>query len=90
MNWLKAIEVELPPPPRCHHAITYAQYGSDETGWEDKLALQLNIGGKFFCFFLDDYDFEISVERFLSRLAFELEKPESSFQLGIGAGKYIP
>jgi len=41
MLFLKSLEGALPPPEHCHHAITYARYGSDDTGWEDRLALQV-------------------------------------------------
>lgn len=90
MNWLKAIETAIPPPMHCHHAITYAQFGSDDCGWEDKLALQINLDGKFLCFFLEDYDFEMSIERFLPLLTLQIANLDESAQLGIGMGKYIP
>jgi hypothetical protein len=57
IDLLKTLESAVPPPPNCHHAITFARYGSDEAGWVDKLALQVNYCGEFYCYFLDEGDF---------------------------------
>lgn len=38
---LKAIETAFPPPEHCHHALLVTRYGSDETGWEDRLTLAM-------------------------------------------------
>jgi hypothetical protein len=58
IEFLRDLERAVPPLPACHHSITYAQYGSDMAGWEDKLALQVYFEGRFHCFFLDDGDLE--------------------------------
>jgi len=57
MTLLRALETALPPPAGAHHAITAARYGSDETGWEDRLALHLMLDGERVTMFLDDDDF---------------------------------
>jgi len=57
INTLKLLEQSSPPPKNAHHAITYARYGSNEDGWEDRLALQVNVDGTFHCLFLDAEDF---------------------------------
>jgi len=42
IDFLKALEAAVPPPPKCHHTIGYAQYGSDVVdGWKDQLAFTL-------------------------------------------------
>lgn len=56
LTFLRGLEIAVPPPPNCHHALTFARYGSDEVGWVDKLALQINHEGKFYCFFMDEGD----------------------------------
>lgn len=56
IDFLKALEEKFPPPKYCHHVICFARYGSDEDGWEERLALQLNIDHKFQCFFIADRD----------------------------------
>ncbi len=58
LNFLKRLEKEIPPALKCHHAITFARYGSDQTGWTEHLAIQVNDSGKFHTFFLDDGDLE--------------------------------
>jgi hypothetical protein len=59
---LTLLEKIEPPPPGAHHAITCAQYGSDETGWEYRLALNLryakNGTEQTKIFFLEDGDLE--------------------------------
>jgi len=62
MALLRALEVAVPPPTGGHHAITAARYGSDETGWEDHLALHLMTDGARVTLFLDDYDFAAAPE----------------------------
>lgn len=55
MRWL---EDAIPPPSGVHHSLTFIQYGSDETGWDDKLGLHVIAGGKWHTFFLDDGDMD--------------------------------
>jgi len=57
MTLLTSLETALPPPAGAHHAITAARYGSEETGWEDRLALHLMLDGERVTLFLDDDDF---------------------------------
>lgn len=59
IDMLMGLEAAIPPPAGCHHAITYAQYGSEDAGW-DRLALQVNHGSEFHLFYLDDSDFDSS------------------------------
>lgn len=67
---MKALEAEIQPPSRkLHHALMYSRYGSDETGWEDKLALHINLDGKFHVLFLDDDDFEKPIEQLVRDIA---------------------
>ena len=68
LDFLKRLEAAIPPPPRCHHAITYAQFGSEETGWQDKLAIQINVVGKFPCFFIEPEDEGKSVEQLVAEI----------------------
>lgn len=42
-SFLELLEKRLPPPMCCHHSIHFAQYGSDATGWEPRLALSLHL-----------------------------------------------
>ena len=75
---LKLLESKAPPPAKCHHAITYARYGSDESGWDDKLALQVNQGGVFQCLFLDEEDFTKSPSALVAEIVqvlSECQKP---------------
>ena len=56
MEFLKALEAELPPPTGQHHSLTFAQFGSDATGWEDKLCLGFRKSNGSQNYFLDDRD----------------------------------
>lgn len=56
--FLKLLEKVVIPCPRCHHSITYAQYGSDVVGWEDRLVLNIMLRQQFHVLFLDDEDLE--------------------------------
>lgn len=89
LEFMKRLEFLCPPPPRCHHAITFAQYGSDETGWEEKLALQVNIDGTFRCIFLDGTDFNSGATDLANKVAEFVRNPQDSDQLGVSAGRYI-
>jgi hypothetical protein len=68
IDLLKSLESIVAPPPNCHHAITYAKFGSDETEWQDELALQVNKDGEFLCFFLDDEDFAQKPEEVANKI----------------------
>jgi hypothetical protein len=85
------IELErlVPPPPLCHHAITYAQFGSDAKGWEDKLALQVNVGGVFHCLFVEEDDFDKDPARLAFEAAELLKTLSPSAQAGVGPGQYV-
>jgi hypothetical protein len=62
LNFLKRLEEEMPPAPKCHHAITFCRYGSDDEGWSEQLALQINHEGRFYTFFLEEGDLEAPEE----------------------------
>ena len=87
--FLKRLEEEIPPPPFCHHCITYAQYGSDADGWEEQLAVQVNVGGVFHAFFLSEEDMEFSPERIASVLSQLVKNPSPNSQFSIATGQYI-
>ena len=61
IQFLKALERLVPPDGEdAHHAITYVRYGSDEEGWEDRLALRPAIklpGQREAVFYIDAGDF---------------------------------
>lgn len=88
ITFLKRLEELLPPPANCHHVVTFARYGSNESGWTDKLALQLNHGGVFRCFFLDDEDFAASPKVLASSIVAALAETVANEQLGVGPGQY--
>ena len=89
IDMLKRLEFLVPPPAHCHHAITYAQFGSDKTEWQDRLAVQVNVDGKFLCFFLDDEDFHQEAEAVANEIAELIRKGTAGMQLGVGAGQYL-
>ncbi len=87
---LKGIEERVPPPPYCHHALTYAQYGSDQEGWEDRLALQINQNGVFRCVFLDEGDFDKNSYNLVADIVEMLKSPPvGNEQIGIALGQYV-
>jgi hypothetical protein len=87
MEFLKALEAALPPPERCHHCMMYAQYGSDETGWSDRLMLQVNKVGKFYPFFLDDNDFAEGDAALISEIKGLLASGDEKFQISDTPGQ---
>jgi len=72
---LTGLEVSLPPSKNGHHAITAARYGSDEAGYEDKLALQINDNGVFRCLFIEEDDLERTPEQFILEVKAALAVP---------------
>ena len=86
---LKRLEEELPPPPLCHHALTFAQYGSDKKGWEDKLAVQINFGGVFKCFFIENADQEKHVYEVIDEIVNLVKANNPRDQIGVGPGQYV-
>ena len=95
ITFLKELERLVPPPANCHHAITYAQYGSDASGWEDKLAVQVNTSGVFLCIFLDESDCDCGPDdlagarHLAEQVAEAAQQPiKTSTQRGSGFGKY--
>ena len=90
IDLLKALEAAIPPPLNCHHALTFARYGSDETEWADQLAAQINSAGVFHCFFLDEADFENGPDQVAAEIVALLAENNPSAQLGVGPGQYLP
>lgn len=90
IDLLKGLEAVVPPPENCHHCITYAKYGSDDAGWEDRLALQVNQNGTFHCFFLSEGDdLAETADQVISTISNFLNSPTPPWtQLGIGPGQY--
>lgn len=72
---LTGLEAAIPPPRLCHHSISAAQFGSDEEGWETRLALQINDNGVFRCLFITEDDFESTPEHFIAAVKLALSAP---------------
>jgi hypothetical protein len=68
LEFLLLLESTVPPPLNCHHVILAAKYGSDKEGWNNRLAVQINVNGKFQCFFLDDADLATEAAVLVSRI----------------------
>lgn len=90
IEFLKALEAEVPPPPNCHHVLTFARFGSDEdgVGWSDQLALQVNLDGEFVAFFLEEVDFQKPIGDLVAYIAKQCS-PIDGAQLGVGVGQFI-
>ena len=57
LQFLKLMEGRITPEPGTHYALMCTQYGSDATGWEDRLTLVMNNGyGKNLKLFFDEDD----------------------------------
>lgn len=81
-EFLKALEVAIPPADKCHHAIVYCKYGNDVDGWEDKLAIHIVLGNdislhnKSRFFFLDEGDLNLGqLENVVSYIQDNLTTP---------------
>lgn len=61
-GFLQKLEEVIPPPTGCHHSITCSKYGSDETGWEQRLAVNVwkerPDGKSCHTFWIEDGDFD--------------------------------
>lgn len=88
IDLLRELESAVPPPKNCHHVISYAQYGSNESGWEDRLAVQVNRNSVFHCFFLDDDDMRKSPDQIVAGIVALLNEIMPNEQLGVGVGQY--
>jgi hypothetical protein len=89
LGFLRALEEAIPPPPNCHHALVRCHYGSDEAGWTEKLAVQVNVDGTFHAFFIDDADQAKLPEELAVQIASELAKPMANAQHGVGIGQFV-
>jgi hypothetical protein len=87
--FLKSLEAAIPPPENCHHAITFARFGSDAAGWQDRLALQVNRADVFYCLFIDDEDFSRGVGSLVELVVEQLSLPMEGEQLGVALGRYV-
>lgn len=90
IDFLKQLEAAIPPPDKCHHAITYAQYGDEECGWDDRLAVQVNHHGKFICFLLDDADCAKVPAQIVAEIKSYVDLDKPGAQIGAGFGQYLP
>jgi hypothetical protein len=68
----------------------YAQFGSNETGWKDKLMLQVNNKGVFHPFFLDQFDLDLRSEVLVAEIIRLLADPPSNWQISAVAGSAGP
>lgn len=83
LQFLQAVEAAIPPPPNCHHALTAGRYGSDAAGWEPKLILQINRGGTFWQYFLDEGDTTEAIVAHISK------DPGPGMQRGVALGQFV-
>lgn len=82
---LKLLKAEVPPPDGCNHGIRYAQYGSDESGWRDEIALDVRVVGGSRILFLDASDFEMAPEALVQGIISSMkaiEKAEAEISCG--------
>lgn len=74
LQLLKTLEQRLPPPAG-HHTISYAQYGSDTAGWDDRLALHVRRPTEVVTLFLDDADLEKPIDQLVDDIVRECRGP---------------
>jgi hypothetical protein len=81
LQFLNRLESRIPPAPSKHHAITFARYGNETDGWEDKLQLVVNNKGRLISLFLYSTDLEKKIpelvqeiERLISEVSAEIVK----------------
>jgi hypothetical protein len=89
MAFLGELERLVPPPPNCHHAIMAAKYGSDVVGWEDKLAVQVNDGGVFRCYFVEPDDFTKTPEALAAEMRASMDARHQNEQFGVALGQFV-
>lgn len=89
LDFLRALELAIPPPPNCHHVLARCHYGSDTVGWDEKLAVQVNVAGTFHAFFLDDADQAKPSEKLADEIATELAKSMPNVQHGVAKGQFM-
>jgi hypothetical protein len=76
LAFLKQMDEAWPPLRfKHHHALIYCKYGNDKEGFEDKLALQVNVGELWQAFFLEEEDFEKPVEDLVAEIVALLKQP---------------
>jgi hypothetical protein len=61
MRLFAILEALYPPRLNGHHHLVSVAYGSDEDGWEPKLALTLSMS-EFHTFFIEPADFDKTPE----------------------------
>lgn len=89
LDLLGRLESEIPPPPNCHHVICRAEWGSHDTNWEERFALQINDGGNFFCYFIDEADLLKNASDLADEIVAIHRKENPKAQLAVAAGQFI-
>jgi hypothetical protein len=74
--FLRSLEEVVPPPAGCHHVLAYARYGTKDQ-YTHQLALQVNVGGFFTCYFLNDADIE-NAEKTIRFIQEDLSRPRTA------------
>ena len=67
MSFLQTLEENIPVAKGSHHVLRFAQYGSDEVGWDDRLCLEISLPSGIERFFVDDQDLRGSAEAAAAR-----------------------
>lgn len=67
----------------------FAQYGSDEQGWVDHLALQLNVGGTFYAYFIEEGDLEGDLDAIVTGIVRQQVARADTAQKGVALGQFV-
>ena len=90
MTLLENLEAAIPPPKHCHHVISFGKYGSDATGWEDKLIVQVNRNGLFQQVFIEEQDCYKTANEVVDEIVQALKDGDCMHpQEGVGVGQFI-
>lgn len=73
IEFLKALEAAVPTFGG-HHGLSYCRYGSDTSGWTDKLGLHVRLSGdRVQTFFIEEGDLDKSVDELVTDIVREVE-----------------
>lgn len=80
LDFLRELDLRIPPPHECHHAFMRLKYGSDDTNWTEKmgLAVKVTADAPQLIYFLDEQDFAKSPAE-LAQDIFELVQSSAPF-----------